>query len=748
MDLYSKYLAIAGTLRHRECTIELVSTLTLPDGTTTEVSHSRRAVCRRTRRKGNVTELEFIDLDRAALEQTFPFETFTVADFPELYVEHVNWRVPQGVGTVRKVPLAWISKTGGAYAYRYAGPKVIGTPGTVLTVYRGTQAGQGSIVNPAEYGVSTAWGVSGVQVVTVDFDREQVDFNGRPYVIEADFSLPGNRAASAEVARILTAYGRTVGPSFAAAIAADTGTFLVDALYGGGDNERTGDAILQDLLQVARGWLFQTSSGAWDISQDVAKVATAAFNTESNLIYVEEFAEEDTPKAVSIEYFPTVSGDESRLTGQLSRVCNGVADEKRLKNRYVSDHVVADRLVCYWQKRLNTWRSAKATVHAVQLVNGERISITNTVHWSGMKDFIATGIARPADRNDLSLREYVADVYVYTAGTLPGDATNGYRPDYSFTPPSAPTSLAVISQATSTDVDGKVTAYALIRATPPAVNWQRVMIQVKDLTTGEIRQGQLRLESGNYETVVAGLRPNRNHEVKAFAVNANGLEGAESVAVAFTSSTSTAVPAAPSIVLVGQTHSFQLNIAWARVAPPAGEPPIDTYVVEYRVGAGAYSETFRGDAQQCVVTPLGHGPVYQAQVYALNRYGTAGPPATSGTITLTPVIGTNHIAPGGVGTGNLANGAVTNPILGAGSISQGKVNWAYTINNYVGLAAGATVGIGTLGVALVPTVRLTGGGSATGLTIVGGPTTGTPLGARNDTAGALNVRVDEPVIVP
>jgi hypothetical protein len=38
----------------------------------------------------------------------------------------------------------------------------------------------------------------------------------------------------------------------------------------------------------------------------------------------------------------------------------------------------------------------------------------------------------------VKLREYDASIYVYTAGTLPADATNVYTPDFSYTPPLAP----------------------------------------------------------------------------------------------------------------------------------------------------------------------------------------------------------------------------------------------------------------------------------------------------------------------
>jgi hypothetical protein len=170
-----------------------------------------------------VTVLEFADIDRSALEQVFPFETFTTADFPELFVDDVGKRIPQGVGTAKKVPAAYVQKTGG---YVYAGPKAIAGYGaaTCLAVYRGTTPGQGSVVSATEYVIGIRNLPSGITVNTITFVREQVDFNNRPYVIEADWSLPGSRAPSDEISRILQAYGLTVDASRASTTPTSTFT--------------------------------------------------------------------------------------------------------------------------------------------------------------------------------------------------------------------------------------------------------------------------------------------------------------------------------------------------------------------------------------------------------------------------------------------------------------------------------------------------------------------------------------------
>jgi hypothetical protein len=137
----------------------------------------------------------------------------------------------------------------------------------------------------------------------------------------------------------------------------------------------------------------------------------------------------------------------------------GGAGERRIRCPYIRDHLVADRLLSYWQKRLNTLRVASGTIYATQQANGDRISVTDSVNWTGTKDFILTGISRPADSNSVKLREYDASIYTYTAGTLPSDATNVYTPDFSYTAPLAPASLVLSSTGVSADNDGKQTAF-------------------------------------------------------------------------------------------------------------------------------------------------------------------------------------------------------------------------------------------------------------------------------------------------
>lgn len=699
MDRYSKHLAYSA-LRGQACEVELVTRRTLADGSVQETSNVRLAKVKRVTRRGNRTILTMADIDRDALERVYPFEKYTVADFPELFIDHVGWYVTQGIGTLRKVPLVLISKTGGVWKYGVA--KAIGpVPLTVLAVYRGHQPGQGAVIPVAEYTSSLAVGATtGLVVHTINFTREQIDFDGKQFVLEADVIQPnfGPTNAPEEIRRVLTAFGiATETASFGAASGYDqTAGLNIDPCYGIRDKGRKGIAILEDLLLNARAWLIPTAAGEWGITQDVPKAATLQFDTSirSDGFAVEEYGDgEDLGKSVVVAYRPKTSGlDDDPITLPTS----GVGDV-RFTFPYVSDHTVADKLRSYFQKRLNTLKTASGTAHATQVPSGVRISVTEQINWSGTKDFIATAVGRPADRSALKLREYVADVYVYTPGTLPADATNGYSPDYSFTDPLAPTGLVVVSQGITVDSDGKLKAHALFRATPPAVNWQRLIVQVRDLTTDEKYQAQLLLAGGNYEVTIGGLSPGRNHEVRAWAVNANNRDGAITAAVAFTSANSAN---APSAVTVGvqQLSMRQVFLTWTEATPGAGSTPIDYYIVDRKAGAGAFATIAKKKTLDHVDDNIAYATAYQYKVRAVDRNGNIASDSNLPSITPQALITDTHVVPQGISGPSIADASINRARTNTGTGSASGT-----------LGAGTSVFVGIDKYAFAPPVGQSSG---------------------------------------
>jgi hypothetical protein len=819
VDRASKFIQISTALRSATLELEIVNRLKRPDGSSSEITNIRRMVCKKIARKGIRTVLSLADIDREALKQQFPFETFTVADFPELFVDHVNRRIPQGVGQVVKVPLTWIGKSGGVWTY--AGPKVLaGVAGTLQTVYRGTQPEQGSIVAATEYTTGRITGTAtGVEVNTVQFTHEQIGFDGQPYVLDADYLLPGSRAAADEIVRILGLYGiATDAASFNAAAAYDNANgFAIDALYGGKTDGKAGNAIVEDHLRAARAWMIQTATSAWALIQDTPKASTLQVDTSIDRVVIDEYSDPDTiNETITVQYRPKASTGEEFL-GKLQRVTSGANGERVVSLPYTRDHLVADRIGSYLKKR-EVKKIASGYATGIQRNAGDVLTIADANTILGTKDFIHTAVSRPADRNDWKLREYDADVYVYSAPdpsigetALPADATTGYAPDYSFTPPLAPTGLVVVSQGASVADDGTMTSFALVRATPPAANWQRLMAMVTNTVTGEIYQAQLILTGGNYEARVTGMRPNVLHNVVAWAVNANNIDGSATAAVtfttttfstspstptglvvvsqgtvtdangvvrayaliratppalyfrrlmaqvkntttgavvqaqlvlnagnyecqfdgllpnqahqviawavnfentdggvtapvSFTSATNASVPAAPGAPQIGQRQSLEVVYSWGKVTPGAGAPPIVAYVVEKQVGAGAFNEIWRGDGQMLVDTSVATGITYTMRVKARDQYGNESAYATSSGYTVQKMIDGSYIISQGVDSNSLANT----------SVSQNKVNltsWSASGTIAAGSSSGLTVG-GNANLNFLPNIA--GGGITLG----------------------------------
>jgi hypothetical protein len=653
---------VGAALRNQTCELELVTQFYKYDGTLIqETTHVRRAVVKRSVQKKNVLVIELEDVDRSALERVYPFQTFTVEDWPEIFVDHVGRRVCVGIGTVVRVPLTWVQKTG---SFRYAGPKVALGPATLLTVYRGDQDGRGAIVDPSEYttGTMAAAVTVGLTVNTVNFVGEQIDFSGRPYILEADYLLPGARTPAEVIALLLSDFGiATDAQSFAEAAAYDMSNgFAVDVLVGP-EGGRTGNAILEDLLRAGRGWLSQVSTGEWKLVQDRPRVPIIEYNARASQVDVTAYEDSEIQKTVRIEYRPRRAGFEEYI-GSLERTTSGPAGELLIKMPYVRDHTVADRLASYHQKRLASLRRATAMMHAVQLNVGDVLTIIEPLLYAGKRHFMIEALSRPADANEVKLREFNSTIYDYTPGTLPAGATNVYGPDYSFTPPAAPTGLTVVSQGTSADTDGKLTAFAKIRAIPPAVNWSLLMVLVTDTTTNEVYLGQLLENAGNYESVVSGLRPNRTHSVVAWAVNNNNVDGAVTVAVPFTSATYSTGPSAPAGVNVSQTHSFEIQLKWNRVNDVAGAPKIRHYVPFLKTAAGAFVAQDPIAGHILKIPNIVHGTAYQLKVRSVDMNDNES--VDSSTVSITPQkkIDDSHVIGGGI----------SGPSISDSSINQGR----------------------------------------------------------------------------
>lgn len=661
------FYALPTTARDQTFTLELFSILTNPDGTTSEISNTRKAICKAVSRRNFMVTLQFVSVDTSALKALYPLRRFDVAAWPQLYADHVNRPVPIVVGTGIKVPLAWILKPGGGpTAYGFAGPERLNVGDGIawLSIYRRQR-----LISAAEYSVTVY--TSGYDVFTADFAREQRDTSGGLYELTADVAGSLSRNVVDEIKRLLQYAGIAVDSTTftAAATYAAANGMIIDCCYS---RPRTLMSILQQLLIIARAFLKETATGAWAIVQDTAKSASLTFDEKIDLIEItgEDFIE--VPISITLEYRP--KDDNENYSRKLTRVVGGTGEEVVYRNQYIRDNDTADRFLCYMALRAAKNRRATVRVHAANFENGELVTIIGRSAYLGSTTWVIEKIERPVDENTLTMREYDAAVYSYTPATLPADYTNDYVPDYSQTPPPAPTGLTVFSQATAINTDGTVQAYALIRAVPPSVNWSKLFALATNVATKEIYITELKLNAGNYEGTLTAMRPGQAHTLVAYANNGN-LDGTvATLGGGFISAENTAAPGAPSSATAAQILGAQVQIVWA----PIAITNVARYEVQRSVNAGAFtafSPPRLIDGASMIDNTTTYGPAYQYRIRAVDTSGNLGSFVTSNTLTPVTNINSNNIIPAGVVGGSIANGAINQgrASTSTGSITSGSI---------------------------------------------------------------------------
>ena len=246
----------------------------------------------------------------------------------------------------------------------------------------------------------------------------------------------------------------------------------------------------------------------------------------------------------------------------------------------------------------------------------------------------------------MDLQQYNTLVYDYTPQTFPADATTGYSPDYSATPPTTPTAVTVVSQGVTLNTDGVALSYALVKSTPPTVNWKEVWFQATNTVTNEIYQGiGASNGDGTYGTKLAGLRPNVAHTLVSWAVNAFNVKGVVSSAVNFTSAAWTSAPAAATGLTSIQGTGKQVQVKWTA----ASGTNIAGYDVYRKIGAGSYSVVATVTGTSYSDNNVSYGSAYTYKLVTRDNVGNSS--SDSGTTAITPAVN--------VGTGDVVDDAIT-----------------------------------------------------------------------------------------
>jgi len=671
--------------------VETVTAVTYSDGTTSEFVRQQQLTCTgRTRTPGAVV-LTLADIEDTRLNALWPVRTYTVEDWPELLTSDAGRAVPNIAGLALKLSGALVD----AALFRYA---LAENAVWVLTVYRGRGSEVGRVVDPSEYTV----GNSAVPYAHtyVEFDAEQRDFDGGLFAITADCETTGSGVNPAtEIDRLLTAGAAVTvdAASLAVAVAFAASHGIAVECDHGRAGQRTIRAIVEDLLWVCRATMVRNAAGNYALLVDDTGSAVASLDEDAgDAVELLDITEIATPAQVGIRYRPG-----PRDTGELQHthmraVAGGsLAAERPRELRYVWSHVVADRCAYYRAIRAALNVRIRARVYQRTLAVGDVINIASSAFRLSATDFRVRDVQSILGGVEIEATLYRADLVSYSAGTLPTDANDDYQPDYSQTPPLAPSSFRITATSTALQTDGTVIARVTADAIPPTANgnWSQIWIAAIHNTTAEITMAQAAsVGGGRFGLVLTGLRPGEVYQLKCYAINAFGISGVvqgtfdataiggSGTATTFTTGGYATLPANVGSIAVAQGSALLYNVSWTAVTTAN----LREYVLERSVSAGSWAEVWRGQARSYVDRDLSYSSSYAYRVKARDTYGNVSAAwTTSGAST--PTTGTiaggitgNDIGNDTVATGNRTNKstitqAYTNP-------GPGLIN-TYTINH-------------------------------------------------------------------
>lgn len=726
-------------------TVETVTTVTHEDGSSDELARVQTLTCTGRERVPGAVILTLTDIEDQRLNTLFPARTYGTADFPDLLDTDAGRAVPFVFGTALKIPGVLVSA--GA-TWRYAFTEMATGDPDILTVYRGKSETDVRIVDATEYSVGTD--TVPFRYRYVEFTAEQRDFDGSLFQIFADvehqtsIAFPNDsKLVSPVLTTLFNAASISMANTFAANAAAEAAGLVVSCDFGR-DGQRTLRAIIEDLLHLA-GWsMVRDQNGSYRMVFDAASTGTTAYDEDAgDAIEVQSVSEPSLPSSIALTYRPSPR-DPDALQNTTTRTVSGgsLGAERPRAMRYIRDHEVADRLACYLAQRVAHSQRLRARIYQASHALGDDLTITSrslglveSVWRVRTARSIVGGVEVECER-------YSDALVAYEPGTLPDDATSGYEPDYSGTPPGAPTDLEIDSTATALAGDGTLVARVVADFLPPGVNWTALWLAVIHNVTSEIVLAQADdVGAGRYGATLTGLRPGEVYQLKAWAVSSFGLQGvvlgtfdATAIGGGATDTTFTAAgyavaPADVASITATQGVARLFNVAW----PAVTTANLREYVLERRINAGSYSEIWRGQARSYVDRDVTYGNTYTYRVKARDSYGNLSTNwATSSDVSLTAgtIVGGgsgNDIGSDTVATSNRT--AVSTVSVSTGSSGSSTLFQNDTVAHGLGRVPLATVS-GSTGINSISAV---GAMDSTDLTI----TTFTldPQSGNNNTAG-------------
>lgn len=613
-------------------TVETVTTVTFDSGPDWVLSKVRTLTVTDREFSPGVVAITLKDVEDERLNVLFPPRTYTADDFEHLTEADAGRAVPRILGTALKLHGALISNTS---PYRYAlcdASEALVLE--VLTVYRGRSDSDMRVVDSGEYTTGIAsepW-----PHLYVEFAAEQRGFDGAPYLIAADVRDDSDDVPATYALDMLASVAGITydGPTYALLDSFVWGNNRLVSFDAGRDGQRTIRAILEDLLAVSSASLYRSAAGDYAFAVDNEGVSLGVWDEDAG-DDIEVLSVRDTarPASIAVSYRPGPAEPDDMTQTQVREVGGSQGEQRPRVIRYLRNAEVADRVACYRAAYARLNRRVRARIYRTALSVGDIITLNSSAWNVGRSDWRVRSVQSIVGGVEVECSPFDASLYTYTPGDIPASALIGYSPDYSATPPAAPSNLRILSTTATQQGDGAVTANVYADVTPPPVNWSALWLAAIHNVTGELTIGpmtEIVVEEGpRYAATLTGLRPGEVYQLQAWAVNAFGLRGPAQAtfdaaflqdadeATTFTTAGYAATPPDVTGIAVAQLPPRGLEVKWNAVTLAN----LREYVLERAVGAGAFAEVWRGASRSYIDRDVAYGSSYTYRVKARDTWG-------------------------------------------------------------------------------------------------------------------------------
>ena len=378
-------------------------------------------------------EVEAVAPDLSVFEQPFPLGTVTAELFTTSAVD-MGATIPVIFGNVVAHRCPYINDDVLLDQYDY----LVGRGSlTVSTLYRDGPNNTLYTVNASEYTVETSR-YSGM--TTIRFPVRQINFSNAFHAIFADVTgLSAERNFARAIRTILsdTTYGLSQSVNTASFDAAEalidpvTGT-AITGLYcdGAFATARAASDVLRDLLLVRGMRMGMNASGEWTLTVDTEQtdirmiLNDGTADGERNILSISPRRRpsvQDSVKTYRLRYRQSAGlGDESRL--EVTRPVNaGLGHDVVVEHPYIRDTTTADTVIAYLAQR-EIYRTetveVEVTQEARQIIPGERVTLTYAPLGFSAQAMEVVRVRKGLDRIMLTLGQWSASTYTYTAATI------------------------------------------------------------------------------------------------------------------------------------------------------------------------------------------------------------------------------------------------------------------------------------------------------------------------------------------